>query len=76
MIFERPDWMYHAACRGMDVSLFMPERGDVDAVEQAIKTCNICPVRAKCLEYGRHQRYGIWGGLTGNERRKLNSRAS
>src|SRR5258708_2637449 len=32
-----------------------------------------CPVRMECLAYamGRHERHGIWGGLTFNERQAL-----
>jgi WhiB family redox-sensing transcriptional regulator len=60
----------------MDPDLFMPERGARRDVQQAVKACATCPVRLECLEYGRYERYGIWGGLSGQERRRLNSRAS
>jgi WhiB family redox-sensing transcriptional regulator len=60
----------------MDPDLFMPERGGQRDVQQAVKACAICPVRLECLEYGRFERYGIWGGLSGKERRRLYSRAS
>jgi WhiB family redox-sensing transcriptional regulator len=60
----------------MDPDLFMPERGARRDVQQAVKACAICPVRLECLEYGRFERYGIWGGLSGKERRRLYSRAS
>jgi WhiB family redox-sensing transcriptional regulator len=31
--------------------------------------CALCPLRAECLEYalGHPARYGIWGGLNGEE---------
>jgi WhiB family redox-sensing transcriptional regulator len=65
------NWMQHAACRGMNPSLFMPERGDTDAIREALATCQTCPVRTECLEYGLEERYGVWGGLSENARRKL-----
>src|SRR5258708_3033746 len=36
-------------------------------------TAEVCPVRMECLAYamGRHERHGIWGGLTFNERQAL-----
>ena len=39
--------------------------------------CLTCEVRNDCLEYAlRHdERFGIWGGLSGRERRKLKKRA-
>jgi WhiB family redox-sensing transcriptional regulator len=36
-----------------------------------------CEVRAECLEYAlaHDERFGIWGGLSERERRKLKKRA-
>jgi WhiB family redox-sensing transcriptional regulator len=76
MIFERPKWMKDAACRGMDPDLFMPQRGKINDVNAAVAVCHTCPVINECREYGRHERFGIWGGLSGRERRALNARAS
>lgn len=36
---------------------------------QAARLCGPCPVKAQCLEAGRHETYGVWGGLTPPERR-------
>ena len=34
-----------------------------------------CPVRTQCLGYAmRHEKYGIWGGLTAQERAELRPR--
>ncbi len=42
-------------------------------VREAKKICAGCPVKEQCLEYGlTHVEYGVWGGLTANERRTLN----
>ena len=77
------EWIKDAACSGMDSTIFYPEnyrRGDriiYDLkIEEAKSICNICPVREECLEFAlqRHTRqdsYGIWGGYTLTERRRI-----
>ena len=39
--------------------------------------CLSCDVRGDCLEYAlqNDERFGIWGGLSERERRKLKKRA-
>jgi hypothetical protein len=67
----RPDWAERAACRGM-TALFFPERGESGhTVTWARQVCAGCPVRTECAEYGLHERFGIWGGMTDVERRAL-----
>ena len=70
-VATRPAWHQHGACRGADPNLFFPERGD--SVKEAKAVCPRCPVRAECLEYAleNHESMGIWGGLSGRERRQL-----
>ena len=43
----------------------------------AKKVCLTCDVRDDCLEYAlmNDERFGIWGGLSERERRKLKKRA-
>jgi len=73
---ETERWRRAAACRNMDTELFFP-RGETGApLEQtlAAKTvCSECPVRIACLEFAMatRQEYGIFGGLTEQERRTL-----
>ena len=68
-------WMQHGACRGLSHAdadrLFFPARGDSTAEAKAI--CARCPVRNECLEYAleHHEKFGIWGGLSERERRRL-----
>jgi WhiB family transcriptional regulator, redox-sensing transcriptional regulator len=66
-------WRRQAACRGTDLDLFYPERGQT--AEPARQVCAACPVRQPCLEYALSNRitHGIWGGLTERERRPLQS---
>jgi WhiB family transcriptional regulator, redox-sensing transcriptional regulator len=67
-------WRELAACRGTDLGLFFPGRGE--SAGPARQVCAACPVRQPCLEYAISNRiaYGIWGGLTERERRALRSR--
>ncbi|MEU9133695.1 WhiB family transcriptional regulator [Kitasatospora sp. NPDC048540] len=72
------DWQLEAACRGTDSSLFFHPSGERggphDRRENAAKrVCARCPVRARCLEYALDARepYGVWGGLTEDERYEL-----
>ena len=64
-------WRELAACRGADLDLFFPGRGE--SAEPARRVCAWCPVRQPCLDYalGNAITYGIWGGLAERERRAL-----
>ena len=66
-------WRQLAACRGTDLDVFFPERGE--SADPAREVCAPCPVRQPCLEYALSNRitHGIWGGLTEWERRPLQS---
>lgn len=68
-----PEWMEAAACRGMDTNMFFPERGE--PVDNARAVCARCPVNAECLEYAlaNRDKFGVWGGKSERERRKLRS---
>jgi WhiB family transcriptional regulator, redox-sensing transcriptional regulator len=67
-------WRELAACRGTDLDLFFPSRGETGG--PARQVCSACPVRQQCLDYAITNRisYGIWGGLTERERSALRSR--
>jgi hypothetical protein len=54
------DWQDYAACRGMPTAAFFPPPG-VPA-EAAQRACSRCPVRLPCLDYGRSESHGVWGG--------------
>ena len=66
-------WREQAACRGADLGVFFPERGE--SAGPARQVCAACPVRQPCLEYAISNQitHGIWGGLTERERRALRS---
>jgi Transcription factor WhiB len=67
-------WRELAACRGTDLEVFFPGRGETAG--PARQVCAACPVRQPCLDYAISNRitHGIWAGLTERERRALRSR--
>jgi WhiB family redox-sensing transcriptional regulator len=68
-------WQDLALCAETDPEAFFPEKGG--STREAKKVCGGCEVRKDCLEYAlaSDQRFGIWGGLSERERRKLKRRA-
>lgn len=75
-----PPWTEDAICPQVDLDIFFPEKGGSTAAVKAV--CAGCPVRRPCLEYAlanedststseRILAFGIWGGLSPRERRKL-----
>ncbi|MGH8929373.1 MAG: WhiB family transcriptional regulator [Egibacteraceae bacterium] len=73
---ETLPWMKTAKCLYAEPDTFFPEKGG--STKEAKRICSECPVRAKCLEYAleNDERFGIWGGLSERERRKLKRIAS
>ena len=68
-------WQADALCAQTDPEAFFPEKGG--STRDAKKICTTCEVRSECLEYAlqNDERFGIWGGLSERERRKLRRRA-
>ena len=68
-------WQADALCAQTDPEAFFPEKGG--STRDAKKICASCEVRAQCLEYAlkNDESFGIWGGLSERERRKLRKRA-
>jgi WhiB family redox-sensing transcriptional regulator len=66
-------WPALAACRGVDPSLFVVEKGHVEQVAAAKKICARCVVRQPCLAeaYKLHDTEMVRGALTPAERHKL-----
>ena len=70
-----------AACYGAPTNLFykveenrkMNEWIDVGILRSI---CGSCPIYKHCLAYAlRHEDYGVWGGMTTNERNAFNGKA-
>jgi WhiB family redox-sensing transcriptional regulator len=72
---EELGWQERALCAQTDPEAFFPEKGG--STREAKKVCLSCDVRVECLEYALQfdERFGIWGGLSERERRRLKKRA-
>ena len=72
---DEDDWQNRALCAETDPEAFFPEKGG--STREAKRICTGCEVRAQCLEYAlaHDERFGIWGGLSERERRRLKRRA-
>ncbi|WP_440347948.1 WhiB family transcriptional regulator [Modestobacter versicolor] len=68
---EEQGWQERALCAETDPEAFFPEKGG--STREAKKICTGCEVRSECLEYAltNDERFGIWGGLSERERRRL-----
>jgi WhiB family redox-sensing transcriptional regulator len=64
-------WQERALCAQTDPEAFFPEKGG--STREAKRICLGCEVRDECLEYAlaHDERFGIWGGLSERERRRL-----
>ena len=69
------EWQERALCAQTDPEAFFPEKGG--STREAKRICAGCEVRSECLEYAleHDERFGIWGGLSERERRRLKRRA-
>jgi WhiB family redox-sensing transcriptional regulator len=69
---EEPEpWRDDAICAQTDPEAFFPDKGG--STRDGKKICLGCPVRTECLQYAldHDERFGIWGGLSERERRRL-----
>ncbi len=72
---EALSWQSQALCAQTDPEAFFPEKGG--STREAKRVCWSCEVRVECLEYAlaQDERFGIWGGLSERERRRLKRKA-
>jgi len=78
-VVERVDdgplaWQEAALCAQTDPEVFFPEKGG--STREAKRVCAKCEVRGECLEYAvmHDERFGIWGGMSERDRRRLRRR--
>jgi len=67
-----PDhWQDKAACFGVDPDVFFPI--SEEEAGPALTFCASCRIREECLAWAlkNGERYGVWGGLTEQQRRRL-----
>jgi WhiB family transcriptional regulator, redox-sensing transcriptional regulator len=68
-----PDhWQERSACYGLDAEIFFPTTEEEASL--ALSYCAVCPVKQVCLAWALQngERYGVWGGTTEQQRRRLN----
>lgn len=72
---EEEGWQERALCAQTDPEAFFPEKGG--STREAKKICTGCEVKTECLEYAmaNDERFGIWGGLSERERRRIKREA-
>lgn len=70
------DWRDKAVCMQTDPEMFFPEKGG--STREAKKLCLGCEVIDQCLKYAvdNDERFGIWGGKSERERRKIKKEIS
>ncbi|WP_082984847.1 WhiB family transcriptional regulator [Mycobacterium sp. 1245499.0] len=69
---EQESWRERALCAQIDTGdMFYPDKGG--STREPKLVCSMCEVRVECLSYAldRDERWGIWGGLSERERRRL-----
>lgn len=66
-------WQDRALCAQVDPELFFPEKHETALAKLAKRVCRACPVRQECLDdaLDRGEEFGVWGGLSSQERRRL-----
>lgn len=76
IIQQQLTWQSRARCLQVDPEIFFPERGGSSKAARAV--CDQCTVRIECLKYAltNREQFGIWGGTSERERRKLRRIAS
>jgi WhiB family transcriptional regulator, redox-sensing transcriptional regulator len=69
-------WQDSALCAETDPEAFFPEKGG--STRAAKRVCMNCEVRDECLGYAQANgiSFGIWGGLSERERRRLRRQAA
>ncbi|CCH78654.1 Transcription factor WhiB [Nostocoides japonicum T1-X7] len=72
------DWQLMGACRGVSPEVFFHPEGERGSARRsrdsaAKQVCLGCPVLRQCREHALAIRepYGVWGGLTEDEREAL-----
>ncbi len=78
---ENYEWQYEGSCNNYDPEIFylpynirMSQKREYISRAKAI--CAECPVAEQCREFAltTEQEFGIWGGLSEDERRKVLAR--
>ena len=70
-IFDRPDWMDKANCKGSTYKMFPQHHKDITYIIEAREICAGCKVQSECLEYALEfppaDMHGVWAGYTSRQ---------
>lgn len=70
---DQDAWMEEGLCREIGGNEWFPPKGERG--KEALRICQDCPVKARCLQFALENRdlsrFGIWGGTTERERRRM-----
>ena len=71
---DERDWRELALCAQVDPELWFPASGQPN--RKAKLVCSWCDAQADCLAFAlrANEQYGVWGGLSPEERRRLRRR--
>ena len=72
---DRP-WVAYGACRQFHPDLFFPEPDE--SASDAVRICRACPVLTECRQWAldTRVRFGVWGGLTERDRKRVLRRSA
>jgi WhiB family redox-sensing transcriptional regulator len=64
-------WQDRALCAQTAPEAFFPAKGG--STREAKRVCRSCEVKGECLDYAleNDERFGIWGGMSERERRRI-----
>ena len=73
---DEASWSLWAQCAKPGTPGMFPADGDHEGIQTAKAVCEVCPVRAECLTQAlsTREKFGVWGGLTTDEREGLRRR--
>lgn len=71
-------WHRHGACTTADPELFYHPEGETgpaktQRISDAAAVCNTCPVLATCRTQHMNEQFGVWGGLSEDQRQAIRS---
>ena len=71
------EWIDYAECAKPDSPYMFPHDRDESGIQLAKEACAVCPVLTECLQGAleRGEQWGVWGGLSTEERKGLRARA-
>jgi len=71
MSYDSEEWRASAACAEVGPEVFFPPQGQTTVAAKRI--CDGCEVEEACLAYSLQapELYGIWGGKSEHERRRI-----